>query len=718
MNTRAKKRTGSPVKRWPAALSLATASALVTLGLTPLAAQAADGPFGAIEDAGLAECINKTLDSTRPATRPISDAELAGLLGPLLCNSGTGIKSFAGFEAATRVRVVRLVGKQHQLTDATALDGLGQAPGVTTIGLESIGLTNAAFTGLSSATALTNLSVTKTDGLSDLTPISALPILRTLDLSHDRQLSDLSPIAALTTLTALTIQNSGVVNLEPVVELVNLTSLAAANTDITSLLPLKKLTKLTTLNMVSTKLTTLDGIEDLRLLRQGYFRYAPLAGSIEALRGKPELRILDIDGTGTTSLEPLRASVSLTSLRAVGNFINSLVGLMPNPNAVPLQVTQQSVTGPPQYVPVGAATFRMNAAGQVTLRDGVTFPPLVEVNNPPVQPIVDPDLNSLLTFTVRSGANTLFYNFLEGSGANAFGGRVTLPIVPSSITSTDRLTGTVGSPIEHTVTVTEGFPTEMFTIGDSSPEWLSINPDTGKFGGSPNEPGTYTVPVQASDALGNTITQAVTITVNPQESAAVQLVSDQHGTAGEPLTFTVTRLNDPTHPWTGAISVDVSTEAGSAIESINYTHNATTLIWAEGELGPKTFTVQTAPAPRGAPASEKSFTVQLSHPGAHTVLGVPSSVRGTIVTEASANPPSPSPSPTAETPSGTPTAGPTVGSGAGATTPPLAARPNAQPGGLPATGSEGIVSWALGGAILLLALGGALLGRRRRHDAV
>ncbi|UCR88525.1 Calx-beta domain-containing protein [Mycetocola spongiae] len=693
-----------------------------------MAAAPAHAAYGEITDEALAACINAELGGDRAATADITTEDLAALSGTLTC-AKEAISSFDGFAGATGVSNVNLQGYKHTLDAPTALDGLAAAPAVTTMTLNVASLSNAALAGLAAAPRLRTVTISGSPVLTDLSPLSGLPLSGTLNLTKLSALTDLTPLADLSRITSLNISenatltdltplgtlsalrtlnfgSTGVSDLTPIAGLTGLTSLALSSTGVTTLEPIAGMLNLRSLSAISTGITSLAGIENLDQLRTVFVRFSKLTGGIDALANKPMLTNLDIEATKTSTLAPLAASTQLTSLNASGNEISSLVGLWVGDSSSSLQVSAQNFAGPVQYVPLGATSFRMDAAGQVTLRDGETFPGLNPLGNNASRVSADPAL-PVLRFTGLASGQPLIYEFLRSESGTTFRGAVTLPIVDSVFTSVDSIDATVDRGFSHQLTITEGFPVTEYGFSGDAPDWLELNTTTGVLTGVPPTPGDTQVTVNAVDALGNTITQEITISAVQLRSSVFVIGPDQEKNAGEEFEFTV-RRTVPEGGWDGAVSVGVRTSNGTAVAGEQYTAVTSVLTWAAGDTAPKTVRVTTAGAPTGTYAAyDRDFRIELMNPSAYAEVGVIASAAGVILYPASTEAVTPTPSPTPTAPGANPTQP--------APTPTQSAGTAQQPGGLVDTGaSPG--AWA-GLGIVLLAAGITALGLIRRRRA-
>lgn len=687
------------------------------MSAVPTAAHAA---YGVIEDEGLAACINRSLGGGRDDAQAITPTDLGALRVQFSCGEGPAIRSFAGFESATRTLSITLQGDMHELNTPGSMTALGSLPKLSRLVLSKVNVTDEGLSGISTAPnlqtveitgapalasvtafagkpSLTSISLTHLPALTDLTGLADLVRLKTLDLGYNEALQDLGPLRGLTALERLTIQYTAVADLGPLSNLESLQHLAATGAKINSLTPLSKLLSLQRLWVVKNELSSLDGLENLEALTHVWASHNNLTGKIGALANKPNLIWLDIRGTGTTSLEVLAASTSLGHLDAVDNNISSLVGLAPTDAGTSLSVTNQTLSAPTQFVPRNAESFRVDAGGQLSLRDGVTFPPLHDSSTPATGPVPDPEL-PFLSFTKLKNAKVLDYQFLDGTGFNTFSGRVEMPIVWSDITSDDQFSATVGTPFSHQLTVTEGFPALTFSLASDAPAWLKIDAQTGLISATPTTAGEVTVTVLVADSLGNTITQTLVISVEEaaRQDSVVSVGPDQKADAGADLSFTITRANAVEDPWTGEAAVDVETQDGSAIAGTHYVRIRERLVWAADDDAAKTVKVSTLAPKTRSTVTETTLRLELSNPGAHTALGSRTVATGTIVAEDGGEiiPPKPGPDPKPQ-----PGTDPKPDPGKG--------------GGLAESGQAGsLAPWLAGGGVLLVAGAAVLIARR------
>jgi len=176
---------------------------------------------------------------------------------------------------------------------------------------------------------------------------------------------------------------------------------------------------------------------------------------------------------------------------------------------------------------------------------------------------------------------------------------------------------------------------------------------TGTLQWAVNESSIKTVAIPISNAAPFFGNKSFSITLsNPTSTAelaspdvATVTISGDATTAGESLQFTsasypvaqtaanlsvnVSRAGGSA----GAITVAYATSNGTAIAGSDFTATSGTLVWADGDAAPKTFSI---PISDAAPFSgTKSFAIALSKPGNGVALGTPNSA-GVVIAGAAA----------------------------------------------------------------------------------
>ncbi|MBX9627237.1 MAG: protein kinase [Gemmataceae bacterium] len=159
------------------------------------------------------------------------------------------------------------------------------------------------------------------DTVTDISPMRALPGLKSFECDAGDRLSDLSPLKGLK-LTRLHVDSQGLTDLSPLAD-VKLTSLSIPDAGVADLSPLKGMASLRSLDITMTKVSDLSPLTGLRLTslvcyRTGVSDLSPLRGmplaalvcfetpvsDLSPLRGMPLKRLL-IYRTGVTDLRPL-----------------------------------------------------------------------------------------------------------------------------------------------------------------------------------------------------------------------------------------------------------------------------------------------------------------------------------------------------------------------------------------------------------------------------
>ncbi|GAA1326049.1 hypothetical protein GCM10020360_17550 [Nonlabens tegetincola] len=336
----------------------------------------------------------------------------------------------------------------------------------------------------------------------------------------------LRPLAGLTGLTRLSVSGTGLTSLDGVQGLTNLATIDASGNQLLHVNELAGLTKLSIVSLANNPtLTDISGLAGADALSQILLQNnAALGGNLDALAGKLNLLVVNINYTGATSLEVFADHPGIANFQAIGNRISSLKGLN---RAGSQKITQQAyIAGEPFYAAVGATTYVANLSTPVSLHDGTTPPttlgtPIVGLTEPaPASPV--------FRFTFGAASTGVAWGFSEGAnGALWFDGTVTNAIerVELIAEAFEFTAGETGEGTPELVNPADGtpskFPVAVWQLGPDAPAFLSIDPITGVISGVAPETGEHTVTVIARDALGNEITGQVTITVTEGEAPPV-----------------------------------------------------------------------------------------------------------------------------------------------------------------------------------------------------
>ncbi|WP_461639668.1 choice-of-anchor Q domain-containing protein [Leucobacter sp. BZR 635] len=116
------------------------------------------------------------------------------------------------------------------------------------------------------------------------------------------------------------------------------------------------------------------------------------------------------------------------------------------------------------------------------------------------------------------------------------------------------------------------------------------------------------------------------------ELGTITMGGDQRTTAGDPMTFTVSR-ELPENGLTEPARVRVRTADGSAIAGTHYAPLDTILVWEAGDAADKHVTVVSLPAEANTTASSRDFRIEVEIIEDSAVLGARVAATGTIVVE-------------------------------------------------------------------------------------
>ena len=154
-----------------------------------------------------------------------------------------------------------------------------------------------------------------------------------------------------------------------------------------------------------------------------------------------------------------------------------------------------------------------------------------------------------------AGNYTFTLNVVDANRASAskiFGVTVAAAVVHISISTTSLNTGTVGTAYSATLSGSGGTLPYTWSVGQGFPLFFSIDPNTGIISGTPTTAGTFSFPVQLTDAAHNTATRTVSVTINPSPLIITTLPPIFNGTVGMSYVQTF-RATGGTAPYTWSI---------------------------------------------------------------------------------------------------------------------------------------------------------------------
>ena len=155
-----------------------------------------------------------------------------------------------------------------------------------------------------------------------------------------------------------------------------------------------------------------------------------------------------------------------------------------------------------------------------------------------------------------AGNYTFTLNVVDVNRASAskiFGVTVAAAAVHISISTTSLNTGTVGTAYSATLSGSGGTLPYTWSVGQGFPLFFSIDPNTGIISGTPTTAGTFSFPVQITDAAHNTATRTVSVTINPSPLIITTLPPIFNGTVGVAYVQTF-RATGGTPPYAWSIS--------------------------------------------------------------------------------------------------------------------------------------------------------------------
>ncbi len=206
---------------------------------------------------------------------------------------------------------------------------------------------------------------------------------------------------------------------------------------------------------------------------------------------------------------------------------------------------------------------------------------------------------------------------------------VNSPSVPSSITSANSTTFTVGAAGSFTVTAT-GVPAPTLSESGALPSGVTFNSATGALGGTPAAAtgGTYPIAITAQNGVGTAASQNFTLTVN--QAPAITSANSATFAVGSAGSFTVTATGNPAPALSesGALPSGVTFNASTGALSGTPTASGAYPITITAQNGIATaasqnFTLNVNQAPAITSASSATFTAGSAGSFTVTATGVP-----------------------------------------------------------------------------------------------
>jgi hypothetical protein len=121
-----------------------------------------------------------------------------------------------------------------------------------------------------------------------------------------------------------------------------------------------------------------------------------------------------------------------------------------------------------------------------------------------------------------------------------------------AVTTTALSTGSVGTPYSQTLSASGGTLPYTWAAGQGFPSFFSLDTNTGIISGTPTTPGSFSFPVQVTDAVRNTATGTVSVTINPSPLTITTLPPIFNGTVGVAYVQTF-RASGGTSPYAWSI---------------------------------------------------------------------------------------------------------------------------------------------------------------------
>ncbi len=217
--------------------------------------------------------------------------------------------------------------------------------------------------------------------------------------------------------------------------------------------------------------------------------------------------------------------------------------------------------------------------------------PQLSVNGLPQWLSFDPATGLLTGTPLSDGSVAVGLRATNPAGSDQRSLVITVRSVPQ-ITSALTADAVVGDLFTYALTASGTQPTLGIT---ALPSWAQFDPTTGILSGTPDEEGTLTLPLSATNPAGSSQeTLTVTVRTKPQLTSALQV----HAAVGSPFRYTLTATG------TAPIILDVT----GLPPGLTFTNDAVVGISSAG----RSFDMPTVDTIRGTPSAAGAFLVTLS----------------------------------------------------------------------------------------------------------
>jgi Leucine-rich repeat (LRR) protein len=435
--------------------------------------------------------------------------------------------------------------------------------------LDTLALTNNQISDITPLAGLTNLTTLSLidNQISDTTPLAGLTNLTNLGLM-DNQISDLSPLAGLNNIMYLGLSQNQISDITPLATLTKLHVLYLFNNQISDLSPLAGLTNLTELWLQENQISDLTALGGLTNLAQLWLESNQIS-DITPLAGLNNLISLGLGNNQISDITPLAGLTNLTGLGLSRNQISDLIPLAGLTNLINLGLDFNQISdltpleGLTNLITLWLQSNQINDIASLVSNMGISTGDEVDLRNNPLSPT---SVNVHIPALQARGV-TVYWDVVAPA-------RITLAADPKSITANGSSTSTITATVKDDQgnNVPDGtavvFTTSAGSIGSTTTTKPTTNGTATATLTSSRTDGVATVTATSGDASaatavfftrpGLTVTDYVEeeippgqYTVDAKSIGDIEVIKDGDGT---PTVTVATYSGNPAGPTPGGFS--------------------------------------------------------------------------------------------------------------------------------------------------------------------